>query len=259
MEDLSILRTRLDELDKTLIGLFETRCRIAEQVGEYKLKTGMKIKDAAREAEVIQKRLACLSDSTYAPETEAFMQEILLQSRRIQRKLIRKNEGAPRNGNYFLVGLPGSGKTSVGKLLAQEEGMDFLDTDAYIAEREGLSIGEIFRQKGEAYFRDVEAESLRQIAQTARNTVVSTGGGIVEREENRLLLAKLCVIYLDRPIRKILQTRMSDRPLLADDPEKIYELNRRRRPFYRQVADFTVGGVGGVAATAAAVRTLLDQ
>ena len=259
MEDLNALRSRLDELDRTLIGVFEERCRIAEKVGRYKLENGMKVKDAAREQEVIEKRLSYLSDPSFLPETEDFLQEVLLQSRRIQRKLLRENEDAPKNGNYFLVGLPGSGKTSVGRALAGAEGMAFLDTDEYIEKKENLPVGEIFSRKGEAYFRNAETAALREISENEKNTVVATGGGIVERAENRRLLGGLHVFYLYRPIRKILQCRMADRPLLAENPQKIYDLDRKRRAFYREVADYKVHNTESIASAVSQIRKFLDE
>lgn len=259
MEDLNTLRARLDELDKTLVRAYEERCRIAEQVGRYKLENGLPVKDAAREKEVVKKRLEYLSSPDFSSETEAFMQEIMLQSRRIQRRLLRQHEESPKNGNYFLVGLPGSGKTSVGKVLAAAEGMDFLDTDEYIAEKEGLSVSDIFAQKGEDYFRTAETNALKEIAKTVKNTVISTGGGIVERDENLGILSDLLVIYLYRPIKQILRGKMANRPLLAADPQKIYALDRRRRPRYEQIADYTIGNIGGVQATAGYIQKQLDK
>lgn len=259
MEDLNLLRARLDELDKTLISVFEERCAIAEQVGQYKLETGKKVKDPLRERQVIEKRLTYLTRERFAGEVEELMQTVMKLSRQIQRKLLRQNQSAPGNGNYFLIGLPGSGKSSVGKALAKAEGMNFLDTDEEIEKKTGLTIPEIFKTRGEEEFREIESEVLREIAGTAKNTVVATGGGIVEREENRALLKKLKVFYLYRPIRQILKNRLGDRPLLKDDPKKIYALDRRRRPLYKEAASQTVGNIGEVSATVTYIQTLLDE
>lgn len=77
----------------------------------------------------------------------------------------------------FLIGMPGSGKTTVGKLLAQKMEMPFIDLDVEIEKREGLKIKEIFADKGESYFREVESKVLKEVATRNTNFVVATGGG----------------------------------------------------------------------------------
>jgi shikimate kinase/3-dehydroquinate synthase len=92
--------------------------------------------------------------------------------------------------NIFLIGLSGSGKSTIGRILAQRLNRPFLDTDALIEEQCGEHIPTIFNQYGEEYFRDCESRVLAQAAQTAGGAVVATGGGIVIREENRTLMAE---------------------------------------------------------------------
>lgn len=100
--------------------------------------------------------------------------------------------------NIILVGYMGCGKTTVGKNVAKNKSFTFIDTDEMIEKQQGKKISEIFDKNGEAAFRDMETEYLKQLlGSNQENLVISTGGGMAVREENRKLLAKLGrVIYL---------------------------------------------------------------
>lgn len=144
--------------------------------------------------------------------------------------------------NVFLIGPMGAGKTTVGKILADELGLDFLDTDKEIEERTGADIGWIFDVEGEAGFRKREAAMLDEL--TERNGVlIATGGGIVLREDNRKrLVSRGTVVYLDAPLDQQVErtSRDRNRPLLQDgEPRDILEgMAEERDPLYREVADF---------------------
>lgn len=141
--------------------------------------------------------------------------------------------------NFYLVGLPGSGKTTVGRILARRLGWRFVDLDRLIVSREGKTVAELFAE-GEAEFRQKETEALKSIL-GEENCVVSTGGGIVETPENREILKGETVLYVVRHPRSILQTLNTEkRPIFRNDPEKIYALARVRCPLYEQVADLRV-------------------
>jgi len=144
--------------------------------------------------------------------------------------------------NVFLIGPMGAGKTTVGKILADELGLDFLDTDKEIEERTGADIGWIFDVEGEEGFRKREAAMLDEL--TERNGVlIATGGGIVLREDNRKrLVSRGTVVYLDAPLDQQVErtSRDRNRPLLQDgEPREILEgMAEERDPLYREVADF---------------------
>ncbi|MEE2891938.1 MAG: shikimate kinase AroK [Pseudomonadota bacterium] len=144
--------------------------------------------------------------------------------------------------NVFLIGPMGAGKTTVGKILADELGLDFLDTDKEIEERTGADIGWIFDVEGEEGFRKREAAMLDEL--TERNGVlIATGGGIVLREDNRKrLVSRGTVVYLDAPLDQQVErtSRDRNRPLLQDgEPRDILEgMAEERDPLYREVADF---------------------
>ncbi len=139
--------------------------------------------------------------------------------------------------NIVLIGLPGCGKTTVGRLLAARTGRVFVDTDELAAAREGRSIPEIFAAEGEGYFRDVETACAREAARL-ENAVVATGGGIVLRAENMAALAETGIVcFLNRSVEEIAgSVDISGRPLLKEGREKVYRLHRERDGLYRKYA-----------------------
>jgi len=144
--------------------------------------------------------------------------------------------------NVFLIGPMGAGKTTVGKMLADALGLEFLDTDREIERRTGADIAWIFDVEGEEGFRRREESMLDEL--TARQGVlVATGGGAVISEENRKrLVSRGTVVYLDAPLDQQVERTSHDRnrPLLQDgEPREVLErLRDERDPLYREVADF---------------------
>lgn len=139
-----------------------------------------------------------------------------------------------------LVGLPGSGKTTVGRQLARRLQLPFVDSDHEIETRIGCSIRDYFEREGEARFRDVEAEVLDALTQ-GPSKVLSTGGGAVLREHNRRHLQERCsVVYLKSTPEELFRRLRHDtnRPLLqvADPLLKLKQLFAERDPLYCAVA-----------------------
>jgi shikimate kinase len=143
-----------------------------------------------------------------------------------------------------LVGLPGSGKSTIGRQLARRLGLSALDTDHVIEQRLGCSIREYFEREGEASFRDVEQAVIDDVTQS-HNGIISTGGGSVLRLANRELLRARChVVYLRSSPEEIFRRLRHDmqRPLLqVDDPlTRLRDLYAIRDPLYRETAHFVV-------------------
>jgi shikimate kinase len=139
-----------------------------------------------------------------------------------------------------LVGLPGSGKTTTGRALAQTLGCRFVDTDDVFFDRERVNVQDFLRGEGEAAFRDRELLALREALSTSG--VVSTGGGVVTTDDARRLLSRELTVWLDCP-DEVLVTRVleGDRPLLGDEPEeRMCELRVQRDALYLEVSRFRV-------------------
>jgi shikimate kinase len=147
-------------------------------------------------------------------------------------------------GNLFLVGMPGSGKSTLGRLLAKRLGKAFYDADSELERRLGVSIPVIFELEGEPGFRDREQEIIAEFVQHT-HTIFATGGGAVLRQLNRDCLKQNgSVLYLHATPETLWERtrRSKHRPLLqAPDPfERLKELYAFRDALYRETADFVV-------------------
>lgn len=144
--------------------------------------------------------------------------------------------GSAAQRHVALIGFMGSGKTTVGALLAAMLGRPFVDTDALVVARTGRSIPEIFADEGEAAFRDYEGQALAE-ALAGPPAVIATGGGLIVREGNwRLLSERAFTVWLHVPL-PVLAERLAgsrDRPLLAGGPdlERMQRLYAAREPLY---------------------------
>ena len=139
--------------------------------------------------------------------------------------------------NIVLTGMPGSGKTTVGKLLAEALGRKFVDTDVLIAEKTGLSPAEIITRQGEPAFRDLETQVIRDLA-SETGIVIATGGGAVLRGENvDFLRMNGKVFFLNRPVEQLMPT--ADRPL-SSSREAILKRYEERYPIYCTTADVVI-------------------
>lgn len=144
-----------------------------------------------------------------------------------------------------LIGYMGAGKTTIGRKLSQQLQIPFYDTDSYIEEKQGRCISDIFAENGEEYFRCLETEYLKELLEQERDGILSTGGGLPLRKENRELLKKMGrTVYLQVSKDTILERLKEDttRPLLqvADRETRIEEMLQMRHPVYMETADLTI-------------------
>ncbi|MCP5053230.1 MAG: NAD(P)-binding domain-containing protein [bacterium] len=179
---------------------------------------------------------------------------------------MRKSILTPRGEkpkNIALVGFMASGKSMIGKLLANEMGMRFKDTDGLIEEKEGCFISEIFENKGEAYFRKKETEILERELETERGVIYSCGGGVVLDERNKGCLKKnALVIWLYSSIPTTLKRlEPGTRPLLEhDDSEsEARRLLQMRLPHYTECADLIVANEAGTIEVAQKIHDEIDK
>ncbi|AFR69630.1 shikimate kinase [Brachyspira pilosicoli B2904] len=136
----------------------------------------------------------------------------------------------------FVIGLPGSGKSDLSKLLAEYIDYTFFDMDKVIESREKKTINKIFEDSGEEYFREVESDVLEELS-NIKNAVISTGGGAILKEKNRVLMKERgIVIFIDRPAELIVNNiNVSARPLLVQDKNKLIELSKKEMLYIENV------------------------
>jgi len=143
-----------------------------------------------------------------------------------------------------LVGLPGGGKTTVGRQLARRLGVDFVDSDAVVEQRLGEPIRSFFEREGEAAFRDIEQLAIDELTRQWRG-VLATGGGVVLRDANRRVLRERAIVIYLRSTPEELARRLrhdTKRPLLqvANPLAKLRELHAVRDPLYSDAARFVI-------------------
>lgn len=161
-----------------------------------------------------------------------------------QANIVQRVSRKFESGNLILVGMMGSGKTTIGRALAKHLGKTFVDSDEEIQHRTGVTIPHIFDVEGEAGFRLRETAAIRELV-GRHDLVLATGGGAILAEQNRDMLGSNgIVIYLKTNVHDLWQRTRHDRnrPLLqtADPRAKLAELFEQRDPLYRQVADISM-------------------
>ena len=144
-------------------------------------------------------------------------------------------------GSVAIVGYMGSGKSTLGRLLAKAMSLEFVDLDRAIVKRAGTEIPEIFAESGEKHFRDLEHKALRD-ALRGSPSVVACGGGVVIRPDNRALLRDVTTVFLREDTGVLFgRTRGPGRPLRGTSREEFGLRYAERLPLYREIADIEVG------------------
>ena len=186
---------------------------------------------------VAQAVFACekfTGDSIPTSVTDRVYKEILLDKR-----------------NIVLIGMPGCGKTTIGKAVANETGKSFIDTDDEIVKKAGMSIPELFEQFGEKKFREIEAEVIKEVS-AQQSAVIATGGGAVLNPLNVSLLKENgIIVFIDRPIEDLVTT--DDRPL-SSNRELLIKRYRERYSIYKSSAQAEIRAVKDLNANIAAVK-----
>lgn len=136
--------------------------------------------------------------------------------------------------NILLIGMPGCGKTTIGKLLAKELNYNFYDMDKYIEYISSETVKELF-DKSEETFRNWESKSCEELSRK-KKSVISSGGGVIKREKNiDLFKNESIIIFIDRPIENIIaDVDINTRPLLKDGKEKLHKLFEERYELYNK-------------------------
>jgi shikimate dehydrogenase len=156
---------------------------------------------------------------------------------------------ALETGNIVLVGMPGSGKSTVGKALAEALGRPLVDTDALIVNAAGRAIPDVFASEGEEYFRALETEAVKKAGMMS-GAVIVTGGGVVTRERNYAPLSQNGrIVFIHRDLDKL---PVNGRPISQTNP--LEELYAKRLPLYKAFADLEIDNNGSITDT---VETIL--
>lgn len=144
------------------------------------------------------------------------------------------------NKNIVLIGMPGCGKTTLGKIISKNLGLKFFDVDQCIEQWSGKLIPQLF-DVSEEHFRSVESEVVHELSKE-KTSVISTGGGVIKKLVNIERLKETgIIIFIDRPIENIASdVEVSTRPLLRDGVHKLYELFNERYEIYKKCCDFHI-------------------
>ena len=226
-----------ENLPKTICRDVPGEFRVSQLLKKYfKYRDTEGIKLLIKEDEDVYKRQllyqGIIAYELWNPQVQVDDETICMARRLIEEQLA----GARSKRNLILIGFMGAGKTSVGQAYARQYGLPIIDTDQRIEEAAGMAIADIFAAQGEDAFRKLETGVLNQLLAHTDHAIISVGGGLPLREENRALLKQLgCVVYLDVSPETVMERiggDVSDRPMLqSEDVEgRIRELLSFRRP-----------------------------
>ena len=194
MNQLDILRESLGQCDEIILDALLMRNRIVEDIMVYKEANNLQIlqpEQEARQREWLQKRL---ENKRHQSEVIDVFESITKNSKKIQaRKLF--------DYNIVLIGFMGAGKSTISSYLRDMFAMEVVEMDQVIAEKEGMSISDIFEVYGEEYFRDAETNLLIEM-QSKTNVVISCGGGVPMRERNVAEMKRTAKLFCLQPSRK---------------------------------------------------------
>lgn len=140
--------------------------------------------------------------------------------------------------NIVLIGMPGSGKTTIGERISNNINMELYSIDKCIEKQEGKTVNDIF-QLGEDYFREIESKFIEYISKKV-GVIIDTGGGVIKNPRNIELLKKNgYIIFINRPLQNIIKDiDIEHRPLLKDGIEKLHKLYNERYTLYKDYCDY---------------------
>ena len=176
MDRIEEIREKIGECDDIIIEQLAVRMSHIQEIISYKKATGIPILQPEQEKKQTDALAQKLGDNEFEEEILDIFKYIMKNSRRIQAKSLF-------DYNIFLIGFMGAGKSTIAGELKDKLEMDRVEMDQMIVEKQGMSISEIFDEYGEAYFRNLESNTLIEL-QKRKQTIVSCGGGVVMREEN---------------------------------------------------------------------------
>lgn len=235
-------RREIDRIDVELVRLFAERMEISSKIAAYKRENSLPVQDAQREREKLDEIRAMLPNE-WKEYGAALYERIFSLSRSWQM----------RSANIIFIGMPGCGKTTIARALGEALGREVFDCDELVEQKAGMTIPELFAQRGEKAFRKLETETLTELCLGAGH-VIATGGGCVTREENERLLRGGVVIWLQRSLDLLPK---EGRPIsLRRDLRELYT---ERAPLYEALADFVIDNNGTIDDTVKSVISVLKR
>ena len=245
-------RQEIDRIDKGLTTLFEERMEAVLAVAAYKNKNNMNVYDETREKKVVENALLYVHNKKLSPYIEEIFIKLMEVSKAYQKDHMCQH--------IFLIGMPGSGKTTIGKLVSNALALDFYDLDEYIEKKSGKSIQTIMINEGDAVFRNYEKESLAELS-LLKPAVIATGGGTVLLKDNcNIMNSAGKVFFIQREIKQILEdSDLEIRPLLKESIGYIFRLYKERYALYDAVCDVKIENKADMASAVNEIVRIVKQ
>lgn len=250
--DIKDIYEKIDQYDVVLADTFAKRLHALRSVADYKNQNKLPIVDEERNAQVIANAVAVTEDEKLRPYVKNYMEEVI----DISNSFIRNH----MQQHIFIIGMPGAGKTTVGKALAQTLGLEFHDVDEEIQKKTGKSIQNIIIYDGEEVFRHHEYEAIQEIL-AQKPSVIATGGGTVMSEETVTLMKNNgIIVFVHRGVQSILEDLdLEIRPLVKESIEYIFRVYEERYPIYESVCNIKIANESSVSDTVAAIIAALPN
>ena len=237
--DIKDARKQIDTIDAQLVNLFEQRLSIIKSIGKYKDEHHLPLIDEERDDSIITLHTQNCKDRVLAPYVENYIKTVVSMSNEFLKEHMHKH--------IFLIGMPGAGKTTVGKMLAKELGRDFYDLDQTIQDKVGKTVQNIFIYDGKDAFSKYEYETIKELIHN-KPSVIATGGGTVTSEKIvNLMRNNGLVVFVNRDVNHILDDLdLEIRPLVKESIEYIFNVYEERYPLYESVAHIKIGNEGSI-------------
>ncbi len=240
-KELSCLREIIADCDQKITAALKTRMECIEGIINYKKENGLPVLQPEQEKRQLEKVEKDVAGSVFEEEILHIFKDIIENSKRIQAKTLFEK-------NILLIGFMGAGKSTVSAKLSEWLAMEIMEMDAYIQQKEGMTIQEIFAVNGEEYFRNCESNTLIELRER-KHMVVSCGGGVPLREKNVELMKNSGYVVWLTATPEAIYDRVKDsteRPLLNGNMNVpfIQNLMESRKEKYEKAADIMVDTTG---------------
>lgn len=222
-ERLTALREHINCINNEILSLLEQRFEYVSQIAAYKRLNALPVEDIQRENGI----LSSCDATSYPTEIAACMCKIMDEAKKLQY----------RKYNLYLTGMPGCGKSKLGKKLALILNRPLIDTDQIVMNKAGMSINEIFDRFGEAAFRRLEHEAVCEAAERG-SSIVATGGGVLTYPPNiQVLKHSGKTVFIDRELKTLTRASARNRPLIRAGAKAVIRLYNARIAGYRANSD----------------------